>query len=357
MLASKGYTGDSKHQLSRWALINAWRLSGLTALVTLVGMLFPVILSFLLRPTRSYVLPLLSDVTRHQPEGALLRLSICLIAALFFVTTIASILHCHTLHIVASAANQNIFAQHSHAHSSMDIGLGDDLDVSEIAPTSAVPSTPRRRSSRFSTTNVLLILSFTAIVSFSALHEPALLFVALKRLRRVNYVKVFVNFGFYMLILFYIFAMSFLTWYFLRLQNLPDCPPFILAPASSPVASPDMDLYVEGPHLSNGNHGNAKKTTVLQSLSQRLRAFFIWLIVLLRPICLTGQAVCVIKIAGLCLALDTFSIANIRIVKITLLAALSFMQYTAVFFFSFFMTILAIDLRSKAPPPELIPDT
>lgn len=348
--------GDSKRLLLRWSLVNAWRLSGLTAIVALVGTLFPVLLSLLLRPTPVYWFPLLSDVDKHQPEGAVLRFAIFISASLFFATTTASILHCHTLHLIASAADRNVFMHNIHAHSSMDINP-EDLDVTEMVPVSPMPATPRRRSGRLSTTNTLVLISFSAIVIFSAMHHPMLFPGLANALRKIAYLNLIYNLGFYMFIITSILAMSFLIWYFLRLQNLPDFPPFPPeTPVSNASASPRMDLYEEVEAI-DAEECAAEGQTILSRLLGHVRAFLIWCVVLLRPVCLTGQAVCIIKIVGLWLALDNFSIANIRIVKITLLAALAFMEYTAAFFFAFFMTILAVDMRAKAPPPELIPFT
>lgn len=348
---------DSKRQLLlRWALANAWRLSGLTAIVALVGTLFPVALSLLLRPTPIYWLPLLSDVDRHQPEGAVLRFAVFIATLLFFATTTASILHCHTLHLIASAADRNAFIHNLHAHSSMDIEP-EDLNAMQTEPVSPMPATPRRRPGRLNTTNTLLLASFTAIVIFSAMLQPMLFPGLANRMRNIEYTNLVYNLGFYLLIITSVFAMSFLIWYFLRLQNLPDCPHLPSAtPVSNASPSPTLDLYEEAEEL-NADDCMPDRQTTLSRLLGHVRAFLIWCVVLLRPVCLTGQAVCIIKIVGLWLALDNFSIANIRIVKITLLAALAFMQYTAAFFFAFFMTILAVDMRAKAPPPELIPFT
>lgn len=124
-------------------------------------------------------------------------------------------------------------------------------------------------------------------------------------------------------------AMCFLVWYFLKLQTMPD-------------RVVELDADVEGAIAEVTGPGSGG------SLADKLKTWATWLIVLLRPICLTGQVVCVIKIVGLWLALDTFSISNIRLVKKALLAALAFAEYTAAFFFAFFMTILAVDMRSKS---------
>lgn len=124
-------------------------------------------------------------------------------------------------------------------------------------------------------------------------------------------------------------AMCFLVWYFLKLQTMPNRVVELDADVEGAIAE------VTGP--GTGGH-----------CAHKLRTWATWLIVLLRPICLTGQVVCVIKIVGLWLALDTFSISNIGLVKKALLAALAFAEYTAAFFFAFFMTILAVDMRSKS---------
>lgn len=356
MPTTKPSFGGTRRQILRWALANAWKLSGLTAVVALVGTMFPVALSLLLRPTPIYWFPLLSDVDRNQPEGSVLRIAIFITSSLFFATTTASILHCHTLHLIANTADRNIFTHNLHAHSSMDIEP-EGLVVPEPVPISPTPPTPRRRSGRLSTTNTLLLVSLASIVTFSVMHQPMPLPDIANAVRNIAYMNLLYNLGFYMLIISFILAMSFLIWYFLRLQNLPDCPPL---PPETPISdvsgSPTEELFEKREQLQD-DECVTKPQTAIAKLSEYSRAFLIWCVVLLRPVCLTGQAVCIIKIVGLWLALDNFSIANIRIVKITLLAALAFMEYTAAFFFSFFMTILAVDMRSKAPPPELIPFT
>lgn len=134
--------------------------------------------------------------------------------------------------------------------------------------------------------------------------------------------------------------MGFLVWYFLKLQGIPDR----TAPSLPDVIEDVDNSFPQAPEF----------TTSRARIVHRFRAWAAWCIVILRPICLTGQVVCVIKIVGLWLALDTFSISNIRFVKIALLAALAFAEYTAAFFFAFFMTILAVDMRSKAIAADLM---
>lgn len=170
-------------------------------------------------------------------------------------------------------------------------------------------------------------------------------------------------------------AMSFLIWYFLKLQNMPDCPPPTLpsssaAPPSTHHLNEDVvfiddecsddsdDIITPANPCTPPAAAHPRPLSVpgapSHNIALQLRAFAAWFIVILRPVCLTGQAVCIIKIVGLWLALDTFSISNIRLVKIALLAALAFAEYMAALFFTFFMTILAVDMRSKAPSADMV---
>lgn len=81
---------------------------------------------------------------------------------------------------------------------------------------------------------------------------------------------------------------------------------------------------------------------------QRGRAACWRAVAFVRPICLIAQVVSVIKIVGLLYALNCFTIAKIRLINTTLLAALAFAEYTAAFFVSFFLIILAVDMRRAA---------
>jgi hypothetical protein len=88
-------------------------------------------------------------------------------------------------------------------------------------------------------------------------------------------------------------------------------------------------------------------------LAQRARYFSWYAVGVVRPVCLIAQVVSAIKIVGLVCALNFFSIARIRLINTALLAALAFAEYTAAFFVSFFLVILAIDLR-RATEDELL---
>lgn len=413
--------------MARWSLNNAWKLAALTAVVTFVGVFVALSLSLLLRPIPSYFFPLMSDVSKYQPEAFILRLAVIVTTALFFATTTATVLHCHTLQLFSidrpnntnplPQQHQHILSFHHHAHtdSGVDINV-DDLDLSEIVPVSPVT---RRRNARFTTTRIFTLLVLVSIVSFATiqfdLFQPILGYFTAENLKWLLF-----NIAFYLIVIMWVLAMGFLIWYFLKLQNVPDWPKESSSTANNTSVSSNLDVHADllpakvdeilstspsapsmtqyttrkpPPHhhhhhhsqtssqqfqntdrddddiseqrteqqsfLSQQEEGQAQEqqqqsSRPAKTFSDHLRAFASWLIAILRPICLTGQAVCIIKIFGLWLALDTFSISNIRLVKLALLATLAFVEYTAAFFFVFFMIILAIDMRAKAPSPEII---
>lgn len=319
-----------RRRLSIWAASNAWKLAGLTAIVTFVGVFIAVSLSLLLRPTRSYFLPLLSDVDKHQPEGSILRIAFIAATALLFATTSASLLHCHSLRIFSRDAAHN---SSDTLENALEPSLPDDafrLDIAhgqELSDTSALP---RRRAPRLNTIQVLILVPICTTVVFSILQYTGLAAVLSATVHRRNLIKL----GVYVLSATWTMAMCFLVWYFLKLQNMPDRDPLPQSEVIPDIPHQDTDV-------TTFTSPNAR-------IMARFRAWATWLVVVLRPICLTGQVVCVIKICGLWLALDTFSISHIYGVKIVLLAALAFSEYTAAFFFAFFMTILAVDMRAKS---------
>lgn len=313
-----------RRRVSRWAALHAWKLAGLTAIVTFVGVFIAVTLSLILRPTRSYFFPLLSDVYKHQPEGAILRVAMIASTLLFFATTTASFLHCHSLRLFARDRTPPL---HDHSDTSLTEFTADIL-----------PNTPvvKRRIPRFNSMQLMIaiLLGLTLLLTF--LQYSGLGDVLLGLFKRQSVRKL----AKYLLGLTWMCAMCFLVWYFLQLQHMPD------------RNSTELPLQDDSSLSENEPNEDAQTAETSQPLT-RMRRWLSYLIVMLRPVCLTGQAVCVIKIVGLWLALDTFSIANIRLVKITLLAALAFAEYTAAFFFAFFMSILAVDMRAKASPPDL----
>lgn len=349
MLTKNSFVDSAKRRrMSHWALTNAWKLAGLTAVVTFVGIFVAVSLSLVLRPIPNYYLPLMSDVSKYQLEGSILRLTIVIATALFFATTTASLFHCHALHLF-SPDYSTLPVLHSHCDSGVDFQI-DEIDLSEIS-VSTPTTVARKRHSRFISrpTFVLLLLFFTMLIS--TLQFPGVYRSLATTAQQVNFQKLLLKLVFYALVAICVLAMCFLVWYFLKLQNIPD-PPLEYETLESVSAAFDDRIN----SLSSDDSMRSLPSPQPQrpKFSERIRAFVNWCIVLLRPVCLTGQAVCLIKIAGLWLALDTFSISNIQLVKLALLAALAFAEYTAAFFFAFFMTILAVDMRSKSPSPELI---
>lgn len=67
---------------------------------------------------------------------------------------------------------------------------------------------------------------------------------------------------------------------------------------------------------------------------------------MLCTLCVSGQAVCAFKIAGLWATLESFAIAQRRVIRLVLLCTLSFTEYTAVLLFCVFLAVLAMDLRT-----------
>lgn len=350
MLTKATFVDSAKRRrLSHWALANAWKLAGLTAVVTFVGIFIAVSLSLVLRPIPNYYLPLMSDVSKYRLEGSILRLTIVTATVLFYATTTASLLHCHTLRLF-SPDHSTLPVLHSHCDSGVDFQI-DDVDLSEISPVTTPSALSRKRHSRFISRPTLILLLLFVIILISTLQFPGLYQSYAKSLQHIDFRKLVLKLAFYALVATCIVAMCFLIWYFLKLQNIPDQPSESETLEALSVA---FDERINS--LSSDDSILLQQPSQPQRpmFSERIRAFFNSCIVLLRPMCLTGQAVCLIKIAGLWLALDTFSISNIQLVKLALLAALAFAEYTAAFFFAFFMTILAVDMRSKSPPPELI---
>lgn len=360
-------TTTTTARLSRWALNNAWKLSGLTAIITFIGIFTAVALNLILRPIPSYFFPLFSDVFKYQPEGTILYLSIIATSLLFFLTTSASIRHC--LFVISSTApntseeEEYNCQQKQHLHQFYKNINDDEEDISEIVPVSPLPrrrggpgpgsGTSSGSSSRLVSTRALILFVLISIISFSTIQFPGLYQPIFKHLTAINLKSLFVNVLFYSIVLTWVLAKGFLIWYFLKLQNIPDYDieqqsRTIYTDSSSPP--PRSPYSVQQQHEESSPSPLPEQNTNGLSISDRIKAFASWMIAILRPICLTGQAVCLIKIFGLWLALDTFSISNIRLVKIALLATLAFVEYTTVFFFVFFMTILANDMRSKAPP-------
>lgn len=329
-----------RRRLSQWATTNAWKLAGLTAIVTFVGVFIAVSLSLLLRPTLSYFFPLLSDVDKHQPEGAILRIAFITATALLFATTFASVLHCHSLRLFArNPAHDSAdgFAGLPAEPTRPDDALRLDISSPRDVHCQEIAALPKRRVPRLNTIQVLILVPICTTIVFSFLQYTGLAAVLSATVQRRHLIKL----GVYVLSATWAVSMLFLVWYFLKLQSMPDrCPP------PQPETLPEVDE--QDSDVSTFTSPNAR-------IVDRFRAWATWLIVILRPICLTGQVVCIIKIVGLWLALDTFSISNIHLVKIALLAALAFAEYTAAFFFAFFMTILAVDMRAKAVHPPDFP--
>lgn len=314
-----------RRRFSRWAVVHAWKLAGLTAIVTFVGVFIAVTLSLILRPTRSYFFPLLSDVDKYQPEGSILRIALVAATALLFATTTASVLHCHSL---------RLFHRDRNVQNDLEEDVCSADDTSEITPNTPVI---KRRLPRIFSLPLLITLPLSVTVLLTFLQYSGLGNFLYETLHRRLLFKI----ALYGLSATWMAAMCFLTWYFLKLQNMPD---------RIPLELPDQHT---GDTLAETADDIASSASAPRAVG-KLKTFVGWVVVILRPVCLTGQVVCMIKIVGLWLALDTFSISNIRLVKIALLAALAFAEYTAAFFFAFFMTILAVDMRAKALPPDFV---
>lgn len=320
-----------------WTYANAWKLAALTALTTFLGVFIAVTLSLLLRPTRSYFFPLLSDVDKHHPERFILRLAALSSTLLLVATTTATLLHSRSLKFFRPA---HPHADHPQPHL---ISAAETIRPVDLAfrphPRSPPPdpSTPTLLPARRRRLSSLHVLIFVPILLTLALTLTSPFFSATLAHFVTN--LHLPTIALYLVSFIWCTAMCFLVWYFLKLQSMPDRA-LVLSPSESPPASTTL--------FPDASPAEIAPVPTPSTYVQRLKTFAAWLIMVLRPICLTGQVVCVIKIVGLWLALDTFSISNIRLVKRALLAALAFAEYTAAFFFAFFMTILAVDMRAKA---------
>lgn len=315
-----------RRRIPPWAVLHAWKLAGLTALVTFTGVFIAVSLSLLLRPTRSYFFPLLSDVGKHQPEGSILHIAFAVSTALLFATTTASLQHCHALRLFSHQPHHLI-------HSLEQSNISDDALPDVAINQNHSKRGPPRVSTRQLIVIVLFFVAFTSVV-FHFLATGSLSDFVFHRYQLLHI-------GLYSICAVWVFAMCFLVWYFLKLQQIPD------------IVHPELPLLLGEDTQSNTSSGDAAARQNQNRFIQRIKGWASRLIVILRPVCVTGQLASLIKIAGLWLALDSFSISKIKLVKIALLAALAFAEYTAAFFFAFFMAILAIDMRSKAYPPNL----
>lgn len=323
-----------RYRIQRWAFANAWRLSIFTAIVTLVGLFIAVSLSLLLRPTRSYFFPLLSDVDKHHPERAILRLAFFSTTLLLLATTFASILHARSIKTIRDRSTASSQSPHeesvalsaAEAIRPVDIAFRGNAVMwpSEPASDVIVPVTPRRR--RVSRLQIIVFFPVLLTIWAIAAQSPEFSESMSTSMRSIRLETLCT----YTISLAWIAAFCFLVWYFLKLQSIPE--PLI-------EADNEQEVTILGDEQD-------PTSTNLPGVD-RMRALVAWAILALRPICLTGQVVCIIKIAGLRLALDTFSISRIRLVRRALLAALAFAEYTAAFFFAFFMAILAVDLRAK----------
>lgn len=327
-LAAMKAPGMQRDSLSAWLSVHAWKLPGLTAIVLFSGIIFSAAVSLSLRPTRVYVLPLLADIDAHQPERFILRASFAIATALLLATTTASVLHLWQIYWGGPQQNRlhtslhHISSLTAHA-SQLHNGLQTNAEVS------------RRRATRMSTLQFAIAMCFAVMGGLTIASQSGFLTAIYENLS-VGTVRLF---AIYAIFTCWVGAATILTWYFLKLQAIPNR---TLPPAASP-------LFNAG---ESENEGSAAQLPFGFSVPNRARDVLSWIVMNLRLICITGQAVCVIKIFGLWFALQNFSISRRRIIKMALLAALAFAEYTAAFFFAFFLTILAVDIRAKSPSAD-----
>jgi hypothetical protein len=153
------------------------------------------------------------------------------------------------------------------------------------------------------------------------------------------------------------------VWYFLRLQATDDELNEVSLNSTSVSVTPTppasaswlarfawlspsaLSKFLSGFAASVAHLATLDRAALVDVTAQSARALAGRTMSMLRPMCLVALVVSIIKISGLLFALNAFSISRIELVRTFLIAALAFAQYTAAFFVSFFMLILAIDMR------------
>lgn len=296
-------SGRKRRGIVLWLAEHAWQLSGLTALTSSTSFFIAVTCSFSLRPRRPYFFPLLSDVSSYDPEKSILHSGFMLSTVLLLATTVACWKRAAMLEENCEGGVE-------------DGGDGGDDNVGLV----------RRKTRRFGVTSAV-ILMFSVLV----LGTFARSFKIVKIVSGVLTAKRLDTIAFYGLAFVWFSAISYLTWFFFKLETISD--------HDTCDVEADTEAY--------DNLRLRYQESYQSELREKIHRMFLRLILYLRPLCFTGQVVCLVKIAGLRLALNRFNISKKPLIRLALQTALSFTEYTGAFFFSFFMIMLMIDMRKK----------
>lgn len=342
---------------------HAWRLAAATAVACFTAFFTAVGLSFVLRPTRTYLFPLLKDVDAFHPESAVLRTGAVLTTALLIATTAAT---CGLVngYCLTETCSEAYGAPRKHSTS-------EKLPVEEIWSESEDVELHISSNLTRSPLHVSLSQSHsqgreapensleTQVPSHLCTHQDfrfRLLAFGRRNRRTLIVAAILVTAG--MLVIAQVFEVP---------AALATFSPWSESYVKSPIVlyicgalwvvllcfliSYFLKLQATAEFNSDECQGGVPITTESDRAARVVflaRKFIFWLVEMLRPMCLTAQLVSVLKIIGLVYALKSFSISKIFLIKIALLAALAFAEYTAAFFLSFFLVILAVDMKRLA---------
>ena len=292
--------------VTQWLAEHAWRLSGITGAVSAIAFCTSATISFFLRQRKPYVFPLISDLASYDPERTILYYGFVVSTVFLILTTVA----CRKRALMLN-----------------DGKSAESVEDNDLARIDEGNGTGRRRRILGVTSVIVVTLGLLIIGSFirsiEMMHAVGDVFTA----ERIDTI---LTFG---IALLWFTAVSYLTWFFFKLETIPSQDPCALQSEETNYGESEL----------HGNH-------VQPACRQRFHSLFLKFVLFLRPFCFVGQVVCLIKIAGLRLALNRFTASRIHYIRLLLHAALAFTEYTAVFFFSFFMIMLMIDIRNKFRP-------
>lgn len=359
--ASAGCCGVSTG-VAAWLTSHAWKLAAATAIACFTAFFSAVALSFVLRPTRTYLFPLLRDIDAFHPESAVLRMGAALTTALLIATTAAT---CGLVNGYCQGETCAVICTNACETDGLETATSDDpYSESEDVELHLCPNfqcSPRAKVRSVSTgalmTEEMQVdalrnhtyshFSLSAsmrhrVATFGRRNRLSLVVVVifvtavcLVIAQAVEIPTAFATFAsksddylkspalLYLCGALWAILLCCLTSYFLKLQ------------ATAEISADAIDA-------AQSCAGADERTS---RLVLHLRKLMLRLVEMLRPMCLTAQLVSVLKIVGLVYALNTFSISKIFLIKIALLAALAFAEYTAAFFLSFFLLILAVDMK------------
>lgn len=291
-----------------------WLLPCAAGAVLLAGVLGAASLCVVLRPPPAYVLPLLVDVAAHAPERVVLAGTLTTAAPLVAATVLACALHARVL----------------------------------AAPTRSETPTPRSASGARERRARSAARAAVAAPVLAAALGALVLGAQLDALRATSRAP-----------LAHLLALRALGG---ARSTLAARPVYAALTAYWACAAACLAIHLRrvrrSPHtLSSPSSADAEDDSPLDALAALADAQWVpcivrysarWLSTHFRALCVSGQAVCALKIAGLWLALDHFSIAQRHLIRLLLLATLAFVEYSAVVLFALFLAILAFDLRACA---------